>query len=104
MADASAFDWVCGQLEEQTSLDRLEARGTVRLALKGAGLDAASVTVDQMTVVIGKVMSKELSARGVDDADQVCGKLVTGLGSAGIAQGGGGDTPDAIFSRLGGGA
>jgi hypothetical protein len=44
MADSPCFDRVCAALESETSLDRIEARGTVRLALKGAGLDAASDT------------------------------------------------------------
>ena len=48
MADAAVFDWICNRLEQDTSLDRLESRGTVRLALKSAGLDARSVTPEQM--------------------------------------------------------
>ena len=43
VADARTFDWVCAQLEERSSLDRLEARGTVRLALKQAGLEPRHV-------------------------------------------------------------
>ena len=47
MADSPAFDCVCEKLEEAPPRDRLQARGTVRLALKQAGLDARSVTPDQ---------------------------------------------------------
>ena len=39
MADSAAFTFVCTTLEESTALDKLEARGTIRLALKEAGLD-----------------------------------------------------------------
>lgn len=104
MADAAAFDWVCTRLEQETSLDRLEARGTVRLALKGAGLEAKTVTPDQMKVVIEKVMAAELSARGVQDAAGLCSRLASGLASASLASDGARETPDAVFSRLGGGA
>ena len=40
MPDSAAFEFACGQLETGTSLDRLAARGTVRIALKQAGLEA----------------------------------------------------------------
>ena len=106
MADAAAFDWVCARLEQETSLDRLEARGTVRLALKGAGLEAKTVTPDQMKVVIEKVMADELAARGVQDAAGLCSRLASGLASeaANLASDNLRETPDAVFSRLGGGA
>jgi hypothetical protein len=68
-------------------------------------LDARSVTADQMRVVIEKVMKDELSARGVDGADRLCADLSLGLSAAAHNFGSGpGDTPDAVFSRLGGGA
>ena len=101
MADAEAFDFVCDQLEQGTSLDRLAARGTVRIALKQAGLEARTVTPDQMTVVVDKVLPAELSNRGIGDADALCGTIKQGLGA--LDAGGGGDTPDAVFKRLGGG-
>jgi hypothetical protein len=42
---ADLFDFVAEQLEHHTSLDRLEARGTLRLALKEAGLDPQSIAL-----------------------------------------------------------
>ena len=51
MADTAAFGWLCNELERVTTLNRLEARGTVRIALKQAGLESRSVTPDQMRVV-----------------------------------------------------
>lgn len=101
MADAGAFEWVCNELERSTSLDRLEARGTVRLALKEAGLEARSVTPDQMQVVVEKILPRELGTRGIDDAEGVCGSLKTGL--AGLDVGAAAETPDAVFQRLAGG-
>jgi hypothetical protein len=43
MAESKAFDFVCSELERRTSMTRLEARGTVRIALKDAGLAADTV-------------------------------------------------------------
>ena len=103
MADAAAFDWICTRLEQDTSLDRLEARGTVRIALKGAGLEARNVTPEQMKVVIEKVLAEELTTRGVEGASDLCSRLAADLGSeASSLATDAGETPDAVFSRLGG--
>ena len=40
MTDSAAFGLVCEEIERITQLSRLEARGTVRLAMKEAGGDA----------------------------------------------------------------
>ena len=56
-------------------MNRLEARGTVRLALRQAGLDVTAVTGEQMSVVLAKVMPAELAARGVDDVGGICAAL-----------------------------
>lgn len=104
MADAAAFDWTCTRLEEETSLDRLESRGTIRLALKAAGLEARTVTPEQMGVVVEKVLAEELKTRGIEDAQGVCGRLAAQLAQQAANLGGGSspETPDAVFSRLGG--
>lgn len=106
MADAVTFEWLCAELEQASSLDRLETRGTVRLALKQAGLQAASVTADQMQVVVAKVLPSELESRGIEDAPAICQALQSGLRrlaadpatSAGMPE-----RPDDVFRRLGGG-
>ena len=79
MADSKAFDVLCGALEENSSLDRLEARGTVRLALKNAGLDAGSLTHEQLRVIFEKRMPDELKARGVEDAGAVVSALTDAI-------------------------
>ena len=99
MADAAVFDWICTELEARTSLDRLEARGTVRLALKEAGLEARTVTADQVKVVLERVLPKELVARGIEDAESVCAGLAPGLASLEARPGV--ETPDTVFARLG---
>jgi hypothetical protein len=99
MADSAAFDFVCAELERETSLDRLEARGTVRLALKEAGLEARSVNPDQIGVVVDKLLPSELEARGIEGAAALCARIKTGL--ANVAAGDQVETPDAVFQRLG---
>ncbi len=101
MPNSAAFDWTCEELERETDLDRLEARGTVRIALKSAGFEAGSVHPDQMRVVIEKVLPGELIARGVDDAEAICGRLAAGVGS--VSAGDDAESPDEVFERLGGG-
>lgn len=97
MADSEAFSVLCDALETASSLDRLEARGTVRLALKQAGLEARGVTASQLGVVVDKILPAELKARGVEN--DICPQLRTAL--AGVANSSASDSPEAVFSRLG---
>jgi hypothetical protein len=103
MAGSTAFEWLCTALEESTTLERLEARGTVRIALKEAGLEPRTVTAAEMRVVAQKVLPRELRQRGVQNESALCDRLIAGLqtleGQAGSSAA---DTPDAIFRRLGG--
>jgi hypothetical protein len=101
MPDAPAFEHQCHELEAGTSLDRLEARGTVRLALKQAGLDPRSVTAEQLGVVLEKVLPGELAARGVADAAALCRRWRSGH-AAPVPSGPAADSPQAVFARLGG--
>jgi predicted YcjX-like family ATPase len=100
MADASAFDFVCGHLEQRTTLNRLEARGTVRLALKAAGLDAAHVTPAQMRTVVEKILPGELRNRAVEGPERHCTAIAALLASTQLAESGGNESPEAIFARL----
>ncbi len=98
---ADLFDFAAERLEHHTSLDRLEARGTLRIALKIAGLTAKSVTPGALCVVFEKVMPEELDSRGVSDMQDVCAAVLADLGSAGDAAADAGPTsPDDIFRRL----
>ena len=100
MAESKAFQYVCEDLENRTPLDRLAARGTVRLALKEAGLDPGSVTPVQMAVVLRQVMPRELQSRGVGDAEKVCDAIRAGVQT--LPAEASTDSPDAVFARLGG--
>lgn len=105
MADPTVFDYTAERLEHGTSLDKLAARGTVRLALKAAGLDPATVDSRQMLVVLKSVMPGELQRRGVEDAAGICQRIGEALAQAGLSAGtrDGADRAAAIFARLGNG-
>jgi len=100
MAESNAFTTLCEELERTSTLDRLEARGTVRLALKQAGLEAGQATASQLAVVAEKILPEELRTRGIDDADSICGQLATVLKS--MPDEATGESPEAVFKRLGG--
>lgn len=96
------FEFVSGKLEEATDLDKLEARGTVRLGLKSAGLDPRSVTLQQMEVMLQKVLPGELSTRGVTQPQAVCDGLISALsGFSGSVSDAQSESPEDVFSRLG---
>jgi hypothetical protein len=76
----SVFAFVAEKLDQGSGLDILEARGTVRFALKSAGIVAArEVNAEEMTVVLLKVMPAELRALGVENADSLCEEIVRSL-------------------------
>ena len=100
MADLTAFERACQSLEQWTELSRLEARGTLRIALKQAGLNPASVKAAELCVVVRMVLSKELAARGIADAESICERLQSEL--AGIQDSDSADRPEVVFARLGG--
>ena len=99
---SAAFELACEVLELESSLNRLEARGTIRLALKRAGLEVRTVDRYQMQVVVERILADELTARGVDPRP-VSAALLRRLlrlpddGASATA-------PDAVFRKLGGDA
>ncbi len=98
---ASIFDFVSDELERLTRLEKLEARGTIRLALKAAGLDARTVTTLQMVTTLEKVMPHEMRVRGIDDPESICRTIVTSLRNAHPESAAASlESPEAIFRRL----
>ena len=71
----SLFEFAAAELQKRSDLEDLEARGTIRLALKSSGLTAREVTQEQMVVVIDQVLPRELQLRGVENPEGVCGEL-----------------------------
>ncbi len=99
---SALFDIAAERLEESTDMDRLAARGTLRLALKEAGLDVDQLGVAQLRAVFEKLMPKELEARGVSNAAAICRAVMNDVESAAsTADLAVADSPDEIFKRLG---
>ena len=101
MADATAFQRVCSELEGGTGLSTLEARGTVRLALKAAGFDSKSVKPEQMSVVVRRVLPGELSLRGIEGAEGLCERIAGTLAGCADASAPAEESPEDVFRRLG---
>lgn len=100
MADAALFDAVAQALQKLTPFDNLQARGTLRLSLKEAGLEARSIVPAQMRVVLERVLPSELRSRGVRDADTVCASLTTVVDAAEAAGPvAASDAPEDLFRR-----
>jgi len=97
------FDLAAEKLEASIDMDRLTARGTLRIALKQAGLDANKLTISQLRAVFEKLMPKELDARGVRDAAATCHSLMAEIAlSADSIDIDFSGSPDDVFKRLGG--
>ncbi len=100
MAD-TLFEFIAAQLEERTELDKLEARGTLRIALKAAGLAPNNLTESQLQVVFEQVVPGELDSHGVSDVTAVCAVVIADLESVrGGAEDAIATSPDEIFARL----
>jgi hypothetical protein len=97
------FDLAAEKLEMHSDLDKLEARGTLRLALKAAGLDANTLTVTQLEVVLEKIMPGELERRGVWNPQKVCRAVATEVkAEAGDVDSASTSDAETVFRRLGG--
>ena len=96
------FDLAAEKLERTTNMDRLAARGTLRIALKEAGLDAHKLTLPQLRAVFERLMPKELDARGVSDAVATCEAAMDEIArSADAIDIASSASPDDVFKRLG---
>jgi hypothetical protein len=102
MAESKVFDWVAMELQRRTHLSSLEARGTLRLVLKDAGLDVSSVATFQMDVVLKRLMPSALRKRRVTDAAEICAALAADLAGADVDAGPAKDTAYDVFERLDG--
>ncbi len=97
------FDIAAENLEGATDMDRLAARGTLRIAVKEAGLDPHKLTVPQLRAVFEKLMPKALDAGGVSNATTACQTVMDEIArSADASDIASSASPDDIFKRLGG--
>ena len=97
----SLFEFVASELQKKSGLDDLEARGTVRLALKSSGLTVREVTQEQMIVVLDQVMPRELRVRGIENPDAICGELSQAVKGVKAEEGESDSaSPEDVFRRL----
>lgn len=96
------FEVVADHIERGSGLNRLQARGVVRLALKESGLDAASVTRTQLQVIVAKRLGVVLQRAGIgaEQAESLCVAIQRALAAGGFAAPATGDSPEALFDRL----
>jgi hypothetical protein len=80
--ECDLFALAADRLEHHTDFNRLEARGTLRIALKAAGVDAKDFTLAELEAVFAKIMPGELEQRGSADADAVCRVVMKSLAGA----------------------
>ena len=99
MADSPVFEWLSNAIVETTPLSTPEARGTVRLALKDAGLDPKTLDQRQAHVVIRQLLPKEFQVRGIEEPEARCQELESRL-EAEAPRMQDGATPEAVFERL----
>jgi hypothetical protein len=89
MAEAPAapalFDVAAAGLAGLTALSSAEARGTLRLVCRDAGLRTDLVTLPKMRVLITRLLPREIAARGVGEPDAVCKRLLDQLEQAQVA-------------------
>jgi len=100
VAESTVFEWLSAALESHTKLSRLEARGTLRLVLKAAGLDPASVRANQMQVVVERMLAGALKKRGIEGAEALCRELGTELRARAPQMTDSAETPYDVFERL----
>lgn len=100
MEDSPAFATICSALESATSMSRLEARGTMRLALKEAGLEPHAVAIRPLVVVVERVLPALLRTRGVADIPGVCAELKARLLADGSLRPAAHEAPEDILARF----
>jgi len=99
---AELFDFAAEKLERSTPLDQLESRGTLRIALKSAGLDPRTVTPEQLSVVLERRLPQELEERGVAEAAAVCRAVIAEVEAVPDDQWDRSGDVDRVFARLAG--
>ena len=98
MSDSPAFERMCAQLEEVTPLNRLEARGTIRLLLREAGLGAKTLSPREAVASVEKLLPEMLEARGIDEVASVCAAMKRVIGT--VPSGDERDDLASVFGRI----
>ena len=95
------FTIVADRLCELSELDRIESRGTIRIAFKKAGVDVKRFGLVDLEAVFATIMPEELELRGCADPGPTCDAIIRSLeGEAPRTLTG---SSDEIIRRLGSG-
>jgi len=100
MSTSAVFEWLCAEISTRSGFDTLKSRGTLRLALQGAGLEPRTLTQEQAAVVVARVLAKELKLRGIADADAQCMHIGMALKLMRFTQAAP-ESAESAFARLG---
>ncbi len=102
MSDESpVFERAADELERLSRLSRLEARGTLRLALKEAGLLPKTVNTRAILIVLDRILSPLLTRRGVQGAPEICRSIATVVRGLTSETSYDVETPEKVFARIG---
>lgn len=96
----SLFDAAAACLAEHAELSPAEARGTLRLVLRSAGLRPSLLTRAKLTIVLERILPRRLPGHDLASATHICTALVDDL--ARLPEGDGAATPESLFNRLNG--
>jgi hypothetical protein len=94
------FEWLSSELAARTGFDALKSRGTLRIALQNAGLEPRTLTKEQASVVVMRVLPSELKLRGLSDGAAACMHIDAALRLMSFANTGPA-AADAAFARFG---
>jgi hypothetical protein len=75
MANSAAFDAAHAALEKSSGMDHWAARGAIQLALMDAGLEASTVSKEQMSVVVERLLPRQLQSQKIADVSSVCARI-----------------------------
>lgn len=81
-------------------LDRMAARGTVRLAFARGGVDTRLAPRSETLRVLEHILPKELSRRGIRDSETLCLEMHRELMSAELPSDPTRETPEEVFNRI----
>jgi hypothetical protein len=99
LSDGSpTFDLAADALRLGTGLSANEARGTLRLICREAGLRPDLVTEQKLQVIVPHLLPRALSARGIAGAADICRRILASLAAAPLQPGAA--DPAEMFRRI----
>ena len=94
------FEMVAAELAKRAGCAPVEARSILTAAMDQVGLDARTVTPDEMTVVLRDTLPSELRQSAVDASGQICEHLLRAAKSFPAKQVQEPKTPEDLFLRI----